>query len=155
MPPSRRRKRHGRGIDARRTGEASVDASVTKVLAQAGQIDAPVDNAGFSLAGFVEDISLGDYRRQMETSFFGLVAVTKAVLPHMRERRTGRIIDLSSVGGPHRSSRHRDPAAHERRLDAGRRGKSDRQVLDAAHREIGEGLRLDRIARPAESIGGD
>jgi NAD(P)-dependent dehydrogenase (short-subunit alcohol dehydrogenase family) len=81
------------------TDKASIDAAVATVLAQAGQIDALVNNAGYAMAGFVEDISLDEYRRQMETNFFGVVAVTKAVLPHMRERRSGAIVHLSSLSG--------------------------------------------------------
>jgi len=78
---------------------ASIQAAVDTVLGRAGRIDALVNNAGFGLGGFIEDLSLEDYRRQLETNFFGLVAVTKAVLPHMRRQRSGRIVNLSSIGG--------------------------------------------------------
>jgi NAD(P)-dependent dehydrogenase (short-subunit alcohol dehydrogenase family) len=79
--------------------KASIETAVAAVLAQAGRIDALVNNAGFGLGGFIEDMSLDDYRRQMETNFFGVVAVTKAVLPHMRRQRSGRIVNMSSIGG--------------------------------------------------------
>jgi NAD(P)-dependent dehydrogenase (short-subunit alcohol dehydrogenase family) len=81
------------------TDQASIDTAVGTVLAQAGRIDGLVNNAGFGVSGFVEDLSLDDYRRQMETNFFGLVMVTKAVLPHLRQQRSGRIVNISSIGG--------------------------------------------------------
>jgi len=81
------------------TDRASIEAALGAVLSQAGRIDALVNNAGFAIGGFVEDLSFDDYRRQMETNFFGLVAVTKAVLPHMRAQRAGRIVNISSIGG--------------------------------------------------------
>lgn len=81
------------------TDEAAVDATVAQVLAEVGTIDALVNNAGLAMGGFVEDMSLAEIRIQMETNFFGLVTLTKAVLPHMRERRAGRIVNISSIGG--------------------------------------------------------
>jgi NAD(P)-dependent dehydrogenase (short-subunit alcohol dehydrogenase family) len=81
------------------TDQASIDHAVAHVLAQAGGIDVLVNNAGFGVGGSVEDMSMEDYRRQFDTNFFGLVAVTKAVLPHMRAKRAGRIINISSIGG--------------------------------------------------------
>ncbi len=81
------------------TDKASIEVVVGSVMSQAGRIDALVNNAGFGIGGFIEDLSLDDYRRQMETKFFGLVAVTKAVLPQMRGQRAGRIVNISSIGG--------------------------------------------------------
>lgn len=81
------------------TDEAAVAATVAQVIAEAGSIDALVNNAGFAMGGFVEDFSLAEVRAQMETNYFGLVALTKAVLPHMREKRAGRIVNISSIGG--------------------------------------------------------
>ncbi|MCG8425678.1 MAG: SDR family NAD(P)-dependent oxidoreductase [Proteobacteria bacterium] len=62
-------------------------------------VDIVVNNAGFGLGGFVEDLTMDKLREQFETNFFGLVALTKAVLPGMRERRRGRIINISSLSG--------------------------------------------------------
>jgi NAD(P)-dependent dehydrogenase (short-subunit alcohol dehydrogenase family) len=81
------------------TNVASIEAAVATVMAKAGRIDALVNNAGYAIGGFIEDLSLDEFRRQMDTNFFGLVAVTKAVLPHMRAQRAGRIVNISSIGG--------------------------------------------------------
>lgn len=62
-------------------------------------IDVLVNNAGFAVGGFHEDISVEDYRSQFETNFFGVIAVTQAVLPMMRAKRKGRIINMSSISG--------------------------------------------------------
>jgi NAD(P)-dependent dehydrogenase (short-subunit alcohol dehydrogenase family) len=77
----------------------SVQRSVDGVLAKAGAIDVLINNAGVNFTATVEDLSMADWRRQFETNVFGVLRVTKAVLPRMRERKQGRIIMMSSVSG--------------------------------------------------------
>lgn len=75
---------------------ATVQPAVEKVLAQFGRIDVLVNNAGFGIAGAVEEVNDAEAREQMETNFFGVLALTRAVLPGMRERKAGHIIQISS-----------------------------------------------------------
>jgi len=62
-------------------------------------VEVLVNNAGFALGGFSEQLSVDEYRRQFETNFFGVIAVTQAVLPLMRAKKLGRIINISSISG--------------------------------------------------------
>jgi short-subunit dehydrogenase len=79
--------------------DASAKACVDQVVKEAGQIDILINNAGYDIYGSAEETTLEELRAQMETNFFGTVRITKLVLPHMRERRSGKIINVSSVGG--------------------------------------------------------
>ena len=78
---------------------AQIASAVEAALDRFGRIDVLVNNAGHGSVGAVEEIDLGDLRRLMETMFFGPVALTQAVLPHMRERGSGAIVQMSSMGG--------------------------------------------------------
>lgn len=79
--------------------DASVQQAVATVLAKADAIDFLINNAGVNFTASVEDLRLEDWRRQFETNFFGVLRVTQAVVPHMRARRSGRIVMMSSVSG--------------------------------------------------------
>jgi NAD(P)-dependent dehydrogenase (short-subunit alcohol dehydrogenase family) len=79
--------------------EASVTAGVAEVLQQAGRIDVLGNNAGFGYAGAIEDTTVEEARRQFETNFLGVHRTCRAVLPQMRAQRSGRIVNMSSLGG--------------------------------------------------------
>jgi NAD(P)-dependent dehydrogenase (short-subunit alcohol dehydrogenase family) len=80
-------------------GDDSVRSGVNHVLCKAGAIDVLVNNAGVNYTAAVEDLSMEAWRAQFETNFFGVLRVTNAVLPQMRERRSGRILMMSSISG--------------------------------------------------------
>lgn len=81
------------------TEEASIGAAASQIEARFGAVDVLVNNAGFGLYGAVEDVSLEDARRQFEVNLFGLARLTQLLLPAMRARGTGRIINITSMGG--------------------------------------------------------
>ncbi|HEU5451828.1 MAG TPA: SDR family oxidoreductase [Terriglobales bacterium] len=81
------------------TDFARIPQIVGEIVRDHGRIDVLVNNAGFAMAGFLEDILLEELRQQFETNFFGVVAMTRAVLPTMRAQRSGHIIMVSSVSG--------------------------------------------------------
>jgi NAD(P)-dependent dehydrogenase (short-subunit alcohol dehydrogenase family) len=79
--------------------DTSVQSAVDGVLAKTGPIDVLVNNAGVNYTAAVEDLSMEGWRAQFETNFFGVLRVTRALLPRMRERRSGRILMMSSLSG--------------------------------------------------------
>lgn len=89
----------GHALELDVTDEAKVREVVARILKEAGRIDVLINNAGFAVYGAVEDTSLDDARRQFEVNLFGVAALTKAVLPAMREQKRGRIINITSMGG--------------------------------------------------------
>ncbi len=81
------------------TDAAQVDSAVTQAFAHFGHIDVLVNNAGYGVAGAVEEVSEAEFMPMFETNVFGLLRVTRAFLPHLRKQRTGHILNLSSIGG--------------------------------------------------------
>jgi NAD(P)-dependent dehydrogenase (short-subunit alcohol dehydrogenase family) len=81
------------------TDETQAHEAAAAAIKRFGRIDILVNNAGFGLLGAVEEATASEIEALYRTNVFGLLAVTRAVLPHMRERRSGHVINLSSVGG--------------------------------------------------------
>ncbi len=81
------------------TQEADVLAAVARIEEEAGGVDILINNAGFGLYGSVEDTPLDDARYQFEVNLFGLARLTQRVLPGMRAKGAGKVLNISSVGG--------------------------------------------------------
>ena len=81
------------------TDEASIAAALKRVTEAGAALYGLVNNAGVSVTGPLEEVPLEDWRRQFETNVFGVVAMTRAVLPAMRAARGGRIVNVGSVAG--------------------------------------------------------
>ena len=81
------------------TRRADIDRTVETIIGDAGRIDAVVHFAGMGLRGFLEDLSMQEIRQLYDVNVFGIMELTQAVLPHMRERRSGRIIITASAAG--------------------------------------------------------
>ncbi|HFF3759801.1 oxidoreductase [Stenotrophomonas forensis] len=87
----------GRLLDV--TDADAIDALVADVEANVGAIDVLVNNAGYGHEGILEESTLAELRHQFEVNVFGPAALIKAVLPHMRARRRGHILNITSMGG--------------------------------------------------------
>jgi NAD(P)-dependent dehydrogenase (short-subunit alcohol dehydrogenase family) len=81
------------------TDDASMVAGIERIIAEQGRIDVLVNNAGYGSYGAVENVPIEEARRQFEVNVFGLARLVQLVTPHMRARTSGRIINISSVGG--------------------------------------------------------
>lgn len=86
-------------VATKQTLDVDSDASVQRALEAVGPVDVLVNNAGFGVEGSVEEVSLADVRRGFETNFFGAVRMIQGVLPGMRERGRGAIVNVTSVAG--------------------------------------------------------
>ena len=81
------------------TEPVTIEAAITQAIAEFGGIDVVVNNAGYALMGPFEACALDQIRRQFDTNVFGLMAVSQAILPHFRARKSGTLINISSMGG--------------------------------------------------------
>ena len=79
--------------------DESVETAIAAVYKAAGNIDVLVNNAGVERNGSIEDLTMADFRAVMETNYFGAIRCAKAVIPHMRQRRGGCIINVTSIAG--------------------------------------------------------
>lgn len=84
-------------LDVTRAGDA--EAAVAAAIARFGRIDVLINNAGYGIVGAVEETPEAELRAQMETNFFGAVAVTRAALPQLRAQGEGAVVMISSMGG--------------------------------------------------------
>lgn len=81
------------------TNDSSIVATVDQIIKEEGRIDVLINNAGYGSYGAIEDVPIEEAKRQFEVNIFGLARLTQLVLPHMREKQFGKIINISSIGG--------------------------------------------------------
>ncbi|HFI0501647.1 TPA: oxidoreductase [Streptococcus suis] len=81
------------------TDEESIVSAVAQVIRKEGRIDVLINNAGYGSYGAIEDVTTEEAKAQFEVNLFGLARLTREVLPHMRKQKSGRIINVTSMGG--------------------------------------------------------
>lgn len=110
------------------------DASVTEAVRNAGHVDALVNNAGYGIQGPIEHVPMSEFRRMFETNVLGAVRMIQAVLPQMRERGSGTIVNVTSLAGLVTPPLGGAYSATKRALEA---------LSEALHYEVGHfGLRV-------------
>ncbi|MGL4610701.1 MAG: oxidoreductase [Trueperaceae bacterium] len=81
------------------TNDASMQAAVNDIIRKSGRIDVLINNAGYGSYGALEDVPMEEAKRQFEVNVFGLARLTQLVLPYMRTQKSGKIVNISSIGG--------------------------------------------------------
>ena len=89
----------GTALEMDVTNQEHIDKAINQIISELGRVDVLVNNAGLGVYGAIEDVSMEDIYYQYDVNLFGLARVTKAVLPYMREKESGLIINISSVLG--------------------------------------------------------
>ncbi|PJJ59284.1 oxidoreductase [Hymenobacter chitinivorans] len=90
---------NGRGFVVEVTDEAQVKQGVADAIAHFGHLDVIVNNAGYGSLGSIEEIEAAEVQRQFDVNVFGPLHVLRAVLPHLRARRSGHVLNITSIGG--------------------------------------------------------
>ena len=88
---------HTKALDV--TSEESMNSCVEAIIKKEGRIDVLINNAGYGSYGAIEDVTMEEARRQVEVNLFGLARMTQLVLPQMRKQHSGKIVNISSMGG--------------------------------------------------------
>ncbi|SMB91263.1 short-chain dehydrogenase/reductase SDR [Hymenobacter roseosalivarius DSM 11622] len=90
---------NGRGFVCEVTDESQVKQAVTDAIQTLGHLDVIVNNAGYGSMGSIEEITAEEAHRQFDVNVFGPLHVLRAVLPHLRERKSGHVLNITSIGG--------------------------------------------------------